>query len=109
MIDESPFKIIQRDLRGLYNYIYMTTSQYSTLHSVITFFRFTQFCGPALIAACQRFWVRGNVTFMTMSVFSVFFHIIPPGSRNDTAQPTALISFTVQAAVIALSVAVARY
>jgi magnesium-transporting ATPase (P-type) len=86
----------------------MTAPSYRAVHSIVTFFRILQSVGPAFLASCELLWPRDDVSFQSISVLSVFCHIIPPSARAGAQLYVLIVCLVFQLAVLIIWIASAR-
>ena len=86
MIELSKYKVARNRLFELISYVDTTFSNFLPMHMIVTFFRVLQIIGPSLyLNNYYTFWRQGDMIFQILSVFSVFFHLVPPVTREFAA------------------------
>lgn len=73
-------------LISLFNYFDIYAPKMTIVYNVVTFFRFFQLVGGAFMAANLNSFIGGTLTYKTMSIISILFHIIPLEYRRGRGQ-----------------------
>ena len=98
MIEQNYFKKLRNRFFFLFAFVDTVPINFFTFHVIISFWRLLQFIGPSLVASYPGFWGLDGESRDFMNVFSVFFHLIPPGSRR---QASIIIEFLYSAIILA--------
>ena len=63
---------------GLFSFLDNYAPRMEFVHSLITFFRFMQFIGPAIMISCESLFDHESVGFKTLSIISILYNVVPP-------------------------------
>ncbi|OHT07038.1 Adenylate and Guanylate cyclase catalytic domain containing protein [Tritrichomonas foetus] len=85
MIEHNYFKKLRNRLFFLFAFVDTIPVNYFELHIVLSYWRLLQYIGAALAVNYPYFWRPNTVFKTTMSIVSIFFHIIPPDSRPESS------------------------
>ncbi|KAI5541617.1 guanylate cyclase protein, partial [Trichomonas vaginalis G3] len=82
LIDIPVHQKIITNLVALFNYFDIYAPKMELLYKIVTVLRFFQLFGGALMASNTTVFLPGSLTYNTISIMSVFFHLIPCQYRN---------------------------
>ncbi|OHS95785.1 hypothetical protein TRFO_38085 [Tritrichomonas foetus] len=82
MIESNHIKTLRNRLFFLFTFVDSVQVNFFTLHFVISYWRILQFMMPCLAANYTNFWLPGSKYEATISIFSIFFHVVPPKYRS---------------------------
>ncbi|KAK8880566.1 hypothetical protein M9Y10_003246 [Tritrichomonas musculus] len=94
LIEQSFYKKLFNDLSQLFNYVYADAPPFTIVHHIVTVIRLLQIGGPSLCAGYYSLWSNSDSARDTVSILSIFFHLIPPSGR-DIASVYFLIIYIV--------------
>ena len=83
MIEKSFSKRLRNLLFFFFSYVDFLNYNFKAMHVVVCFFRLLQFFGGSLLVASSAFWQHDSIVYKTLSVLSVFWHILPPDYRIE--------------------------
>ncbi|KAK8886126.1 hypothetical protein M9Y10_041586 [Tritrichomonas musculus] len=82
LIEQSFYKKLYNDLSLLFNYVYSDAPSFTIVHHIVTVIRLLQIGGPSLCAGYYSLWSESDSAHNTVSILSIFFHLIPPSGRD---------------------------
>ena len=85
LLIQSPTKRLRNNLFALFAYMDSITSTYFILHKIISIWRLLQLFGSSFLVAYRNLWDSNAPTEPGLFFFSILFHIIPIGYREDAS------------------------
>lgn len=82
MVRRSPYKKFRSGLLAIVNHAYSVCPKLSFFHLLAMFFRITQFLGCSLLAG-SKIWPKADGLNTTVSIISIFYHVIPLEYRDQ--------------------------
>lgn len=108
LVHRSLYKQTKDVLVDLINYVYTVSPRMELVHLVISFFRVMQLIGPALQPA-NILWTNDPTLDITTSVISIFFHLLPPETRDSGCFYFNIVYVVINVLVAILLLASAHY
>ena len=95
MVEQDYFKKIRNRLFFLFSFIDTIPVNFYSIHNIISYWRLIQLAGPSLAAPYGNFWEPNSKYKNTISVVSIFFHLVPPNERSESAAIIEFIYFAI--------------
>ncbi|OHT05305.1 Adenylate and Guanylate cyclase catalytic domain containing protein [Tritrichomonas foetus] len=109
LIEKNMFKQMRKSLSNVLTYILQIAPPLYNMHSVVSIFRLLQIGFPALCYGYRDFWKNDDVSYKTLSVLSIFFHLIPPDNHMDAGVYFLIIYIILTALLIISLLICAKY
>ncbi|OHS98747.1 hypothetical protein TRFO_08761 [Tritrichomonas foetus] len=109
IIEQNLYKKTVKQLTSLFDYVYSVSPSYKIVHYIITILRLLQFAGPSFCAAYEILWSNEDSAADTISILSIFFHLIPPAYRQAGRMIFIILYLVILSLIIVFLIVSAMY
>lgn len=95
MVEQDYLKKIRNRLFFLFSFIDTIPLNFYSIHNIISYWRLIQYAGPSLAAPYDHFWEPNSKYKKTISIISIFFHLVPPDKRAESSIIIEFIYFAI--------------